>query len=164
MDRISAALLQDWAWLPYGYLFLVAGAAAWIDQRTGLIPNRLTLPSYLVLPGLIAVVAVLSGDWQPLWQALVGGLSLALAYLALAAIAPGQMGMGDVKLAGLLGMGLAHSGWPALAIGAMAGPLFGALQGLLLTSKGQGAGRTFPFAPAMCLGALVGLLAGPLLM
>ena len=150
----------DWAWLAFCYLALVAGVAAWIDQRTSLIPNRLTLPSYPVLAGLMAIPAVVAGDRNPLGRALVGGAGLGLIYLVMALIAPGQMGIGDVKLAGLLGMGLAYAGWSALVVGAVAGPLLGAAQGLLLLAKGHGARRSFPFGPAMSLGALVGLGAG----
>jgi len=96
----------------------------------------------------------------PLIRAFWGGAGLFAVYLALAWLAAGQLGMGDVKFAGLLGMGLAHQSWTALAVGALAGFALGGLAGLALVVKGSGARHSFPFGPWMCLGATLGWLVG----
>ncbi len=69
------------------------------------------------------------------------------------------MGMGDVKLAGVMGLYLGLSVIPALLLAFAAGALVGAA----IIARHGSAGRKMgvPFAPFMALGALAGLLAGP---
>ena len=155
-----AHLLVAWLWPAYLYLGLVGLLAAWIDARSGLIPNWLTGPSYPLLLGLLALSAGQDHDWPPFGRAVAGGLVLSLGYLVLAALAPGQIGLGDVKLAGLLGLGLARASWAAWLVGVGAGFTFGAIQGLVLLAKGKGPQHHFPYGPALSLGALTGLLIG----
>jgi len=156
MDWIGVALPPGWAWPAYLYLAGVGLAASWIDQTTGRIPNRLVLPSYPIVLGLLVWAAALGHDATALVRAALGGAGLFLVYLMLTWVAAGQLGMGDVKLAGLLGMGLAHVGWTALAVGALAGFALGGAAGLALLAQGKGARQAFPFGPWMCLGALLG--------
>jgi leader peptidase (prepilin peptidase)/N-methyltransferase len=68
--------------------------------------------------------------------------------------------MGDVKLAGVLGLFLGKSVGPALLIGLLAGSLFGVA---VMARKGVKEGRktTVPFGPFLALGGIVGILAGP---
>jgi len=160
VDHLGAALTQGWAWPAYLYLAAVALAASWVDWTSGRIPNRLTLPAYPIVLGLLAWSAVAQQHYQPLVRALWGGVSLFAVYLALALLAAGQLGMGDVKLAGLLGLGLAHVAWAALLIGTLAGFTFGGMAGLVQLARGQGMRQTFPLGPWMCLGALLGGVTG----
>jgi leader peptidase (prepilin peptidase)/N-methyltransferase len=71
------------------------------------------------------------------------------------------MGLGDVKLAGVLGLFLGFLGWAELVVGAFAGFVLGGLFaiGLLLSRR---AGRTsgIPFGPWMVAGAWVGIVGG----
>ncbi|MCL2803009.1 MAG: prepilin peptidase [Micrococcales bacterium] len=159
MNSLAAAVGPGLAWPAYLYLGVIALVASWIDGRSGLIPNRLTLPSYPVLVALLAVAAATGGSWPSFGRALAGGVSLVAFYLLLAYLAPGSLGMGDVKLAGLLGLGLAYSNWAALGLGTLAGFIIAGGLGLFHLLRGHGAGHSFPFGPAMCLGALAGLLA-----
>ena len=156
VDQFGTALTQGWVWPAYCFLAVIGLAASWVDGTTGRIPNRLTLPSYPILIGLLAWPAIAQRQAEPFVRALWGGVGLLMLYLVLAWLAAGQMGLGDVKLAGLLGMGLAHIAWPALAIGTLAGFTLGGLAGLVLVVRGQGVHQRFPFGPWMCLGALLG--------
>jgi leader peptidase (prepilin peptidase)/N-methyltransferase len=71
------------------------------------------------------------------------------------------MGLGDAKLAGLIGVVLAYQSWGVFAVGAMAAFLLGALWGIVaMVKKGTGRGTTIPFGPWMCAGAAVGLAVG----
>ena len=80
---------------------------------------------------------------------------LALVLLAAAVARPGGMGMGDVKLALLLGFAVGRSVPVALAVALLAG----AVPGLVLVARhGRRArGIGIPFAPCLALGGLVAL-------
>jgi leader peptidase (prepilin peptidase)/N-methyltransferase len=84
----------------------------------------------------------------------------AFAFLFIAAIAyPAGMGMGDVKLAGMLGLFLGRSVGPAMLVALVAGTVAGAA---VMARKGTREGRktAIPFGPFLALGGLVGLYAG----
>jgi leader peptidase (prepilin peptidase)/N-methyltransferase len=73
--------------------------------------------------------------------------------------------MGDVKLAGLLGLYLGWLGWGVLVVGAAAGFAVQALLALvLLAGRRIGLHGELPFGPAMLLGAAVAIAAGDLLL
>jgi len=81
-------------------------------------------------------------------------------FLLIAALAyPGGMGMGDVKLAGVMGLFLGRAVAPAILIALLAGVLYGAL---VIARKGAQAGRktSVPFGPFLALGAIVAVYAG----
>jgi leader peptidase (prepilin peptidase)/N-methyltransferase len=78
----------------------------------------------------------------------------------LAALAhPAGMGMGDVKLAGVMGLYLGAAVAPAL----FAAFLLGSIVGVAMLARHGAAARKkgVPFAPFMALGGLLGLLVGP---
>jgi leader peptidase (prepilin peptidase) / N-methyltransferase len=94
---------------------------------------------------------------------LIGGLSYAVPMFILGVVAPGSMGMGDVKLAAYLG---AHLAWLSLShvlVGAFLGFLIGAILGLLLIAlRRKGRKDTLPFGPSMAIGAFLILFVGSL--
>jgi leader peptidase (prepilin peptidase)/N-methyltransferase len=68
------------------------------------------------------------------------------------------MGMGDVKLAGVMGLYLGLSVVPALLVAFLAGTVVGLA---IIARQGARARKTgVPFAPFLALGGIVGLLAG----
>ncbi|HLB22136.1 MAG TPA: prepilin peptidase, partial [Solirubrobacteraceae bacterium] len=96
-----------------------------------------------------------SGEPQRLIAAAAAGGFLLLAALAY----PGGMGMGDVKLAGVMGLFLGRAVAPAILIGLLVGVLVGVL---VIARKGVGAGRktAVPFGPFLALGGVVATFAG----
>jgi len=83
------------------------------------------------------------------------------AYAGMAIAWPGGMGMGDVKLAGVLGAFLGFAGWAALAVGAFAAFVLGGVVSiLLLVTKRVSRKGGIPFGPWMIAGAWVGLVLG----
>jgi leader peptidase (prepilin peptidase) / N-methyltransferase len=84
----------------------------------------------------------------------------AFTFLLVAALAyPAGMGMGDVKLAGVMGLYLGSAVIPALFVAFVAGSLVG-----MVTIAREGAGarkKGVPFAPFLAIGGLVGVIAGP---
>ena len=91
-------------------------------------------------------------------ELLIAGAGAFLAMLVIALAYPSGMGMGDVKLAGVMGLYLGQAVIPALFVGF----LTGAVVGLgIVAREGPGARKKgVPFAPFLALGGLAGLLVG----
>ena len=124
-----------------------------VDLRERLLPNRVLLPATVGAAALLVVAAVRLGAWPDLLRAAAGAVTLFCVLLALALLAPGQFGMGDVKLGALLGLYLGWLGWPALALGVLAGFAVQAVAALvLLAARRVGLRSALPFGPALLLG------------
>jgi leader peptidase (prepilin peptidase) / N-methyltransferase len=142
-------------WLAVG-----AVALAWIDGAAQRLPDVLTIPAWAGTVVLLLAAAAASGHWPALLRALLGGLALAAAYLALALISRGAVGLGDAKLAASLGTLTAWYGWPQLVAGVFAGFLLGASYGLgLLAWRRATRQRRIAFGPFMVAGAFLAVLA-----
>jgi leader peptidase (prepilin peptidase)/N-methyltransferase len=82
------------------------------------------------------------------------------AYLVLALLRPGQLGGGDIKLAGLIGLGLGWLGWPAVIAGAVLAFVLTAVVSLaLLAARRIRLRDSICFGPFMLGGALLAILA-----
>jgi len=126
-----------------------------IDLDTRKIPNKITAPAAVA-----AVVIGLALKPSGVVTQLIGGAAAGGAFLLIVLAYPRGMGMGDVKLAGVLGLYLGASVAPAL----FAAVLVGAVGGTLVMARvgvKQGRKTAVPFGPFMALGGVVGLLAGP---
>jgi leader peptidase (prepilin peptidase) / N-methyltransferase len=135
-------------------LVLIIVPAALIDLEHRVIPNRLT-----ALGAVLAVAIGLALDPSGEPERLAAGAA-AGGFLLLAALAyPGGMGMGDVKLAAVIGLFLGRATAPAILVALLAGAVVGIA---IMAVKGVGEGRktAVPFGPFLALGALVGVLAG----
>ncbi len=141
-------------WLGIAMVLMLV-PVAFIDLEHRIIPNR------ILLPGALAAVAIVAAG-QPgrLPEHLIAGAA-AGGFLLLAVLAyPRGMGMGDVKLAAVLGLFLGKSVAPAMLAALLSGSLLGAA---IIARKGAQEGRktAIPFGPFLALGAVVGLFAGP---
>jgi leader peptidase (prepilin peptidase)/N-methyltransferase len=132
---------------------LVAVTATDLTHR--IVPNRIVLPA-----AAIVLVAQTVLDPSPEWA--LGALG-ASGFLLIAALAyPAGMGMGDVKLALLLGAMLGR----LVGVGLMLGMVAALIPSVVLLARHGSAARKMgiPFAPFLALGALIALFAGqPLL-
>ncbi|WP_231486422.1 prepilin peptidase [Candidatus Blastococcus massiliensis] len=145
------------AQLPAWLVFVSAGLVlAVIDLRAKLLPNRVLLPATLAVLVLLTVAAAVDDAWPDLLRAaLAGAVSFGVG-LVLALISPSGLGMGDVKLAALLGLVLGWLGWPVVLLGFLVGFLLQAVLGLaLLAVRRAGRSTELPFGPALLAGALV---------
>lgn len=150
----SAAVLgldSDLIWaLPFAAMLICVGA---IDLDHRVVPNRIVVPAAVY--GLITAVVLRLDDVPELLIAGAGAFAL----LLLVALArPGGMGMGDVKLAGVMGLYLGLSVAPALLIAFLAGSLVGV--GVMIRGGVDKRKSAVPFAPFLALGGLIALLAG----
>jgi leader peptidase (prepilin peptidase)/N-methyltransferase len=145
--------------------FLAVGAfgvaLAYVDLRRHRLPDALTYPALAAGALLLGAAAVVDREWGDFLPALLGALALRGFYRLLAMIRPADMGMGDVKLAAVLGLYLGWLGWDILLLGAFLGFLIGGLVGLVLLALRRAALRTaVPFGPSMLAGALVAVVWG----
>jgi leader peptidase (prepilin peptidase)/N-methyltransferase len=126
------------------------GAVVESDLAQRRIPNRIVGPAALACAALW-----LAGGIVPF--ALIDGLVLVVVLLALSLCAPHALGMGDVKLALLLVLGLDGRGVVALLVALELAACFGLL--LLVRHGRAGGSRQLPLAPFFAAGALIALLA-----
>ena len=137
--------------LPFAAMLI---AVAGIDLEHRIIPNKIVVP--MLAFGILAT-AVVRPDF--LVEALIGGAGAFTFMFLIALVHPKGMGMGDVKLAAVMGVFLGLSVVPALLLGFLSGSLVG----VAVIAKYGAAGRKrgVPFAPFLALGGLIALLAGP---
>lgn len=141
------------------YLGAVGTLLALIDIEVHRLPDKLTLASYPIVAALLLIPAIADGQWGAYGRAWLGALAMFAFYLALALIYPAGMGMGDVKLAGVLGLGLGFLGWPYVIVGLFAAFLLGAVIGIALMIFGKAGRKTaVPFGPFMIAGAIVAMM------
>jgi leader peptidase (prepilin peptidase) / N-methyltransferase len=128
-----------------------------IDLEHRIIPNRIVAP--LALAAIVLTVV-----FQPhlLTEHLIAGAA-AGGFLLVAVLAyPAGMGMGDVKLAAVMGLVLGRSVAPAMLIALVTATVVGAV---VIARKGVSEGRktAIPFGPFLALGSVIALFAGPAL-
>lgn len=155
----------DWALPAYLVFFASLLAVTVIDLEHFIVPNRIVVATLAVSVPLLVAAAALDGDWSSLRTAVVGALAAGGSLLVVNLVSPRGMGMGDVKLAVVLGLFL---GWINLAhvlLGLFLGFLLGALGGVLLMVLGRRSRSDhLPFAPFLAGGAVLAVLfGGPIL-
>jgi leader peptidase (prepilin peptidase)/N-methyltransferase len=135
-------------------LVALLGVVTLSDLRTRLIPDA------ALLLGLVVALAVcLLSDPGGVPERLLAGFVAGGFLLVAAVIRPDGMGLGDVKLAGVLGVYLGARVIEAMVVAFAAGSVAGLV---LLARHGWTArSRTIPFAPFLAIGALVALAPQP---
>jgi leader peptidase (prepilin peptidase) / N-methyltransferase len=135
-------------------LVLLRVPVALIDLDHQIIPNKLMILGAALAPALVMLTAP-DDIVEHLIAGAAGGMFFFLAVLAY----PRGMGMGDVKLAAVLGLFLGRAVGPAIFIALVTGTLVGAL---IMARKGVQEGRKtkVPFGPFLALGGVVALFAG----
>ncbi len=135
---------------------LVQCLLVWVaahDVATRKIRNVVTGPAAVA-----AIVLRVAFERSSLVEILIAGAAAAAAFLAFAVATKG-LGIGDVKLAGLLGLLLGEAVLPGLIVGTIAG---GIVSLALISRSPEWRRRTIPYGPYLCLGGAVAILAfGP---
>jgi leader peptidase (prepilin peptidase)/N-methyltransferase len=137
-----------------GLVFVSALVAVTLtDLELKLIPNKI-----LLVAAVLGVVIVAIGDPASLPERLAAAAGAGGLLFAAALAYPRGMGLGDVKLAAVMGLFLGRDVAPALLVALLAGSLVGlaimAIEGAAARKRG------IPFGPFLALGGVVGLLAG----
>jgi leader peptidase (prepilin peptidase)/N-methyltransferase len=132
-----------------------------VDLASHRLPDRVTCPAAVVCAAAFLVDAAVLGSWGALVRAVAAAaVAFAVPY-AVAAISPEAMGLGDVKLLGLLGLVLGWFGWGVLLAGVFLGLLTGAAVSVVLLAARRAGWRTaLPFGPPLLAGAVLALALG----
>lgn len=150
-----------------GVLLLAGGAAfalcgtalAFIDINQHRLPNRIVYPWTGFTFGLLVLVTFLLTDVGALGRAVAAGLAWGLLFLLVRLIHPPSVGMGDVKLAVVLGMYTGFLGWEVFAGGVVLSFLLGGLVSVwLLLSRRAVSTSRIAFGPFLILGAALVLV------
>ncbi len=130
-----------------------------IDLAVRRLPNPVVAAAAVVAGLLLVVAAVATGQYGPLVRAALAGAAMGGAYLLLALLPGGQLGLGDVKLAAVLGLVLGWFGWPYVLAGAAVPHLLNGPAVLVLLATGRvRRGSALPLGPALLAGALLAVL------
>jgi leader peptidase (prepilin peptidase)/N-methyltransferase len=123
------------------------------------LPDPLVGAAFLVTAAVLGTASIVEHDGRPLLRCGVAGLGCGAAYCVVVAVPRTGLGLGDAKLAGLLGFLLGWLGWPAVLLGlalpyACNGPV---VLGLLLTGRVR-RDTPLPFGPELLAGAYLAIL------
>jgi len=153
--------LDPWRAALVAGLLALMPAAALIDLRHRIIPNRLTYPALLLFPVVLGLAWISGAAVDPVRG--LFGLLLYGGVLFLVAVVSRGMGMGDVKLAALIGLVLGSLGLRYVGVAAGAAIVLGGVGGLVALAMGRSRKSAIPFGPYLATGAIVaGLWGGPI--
>ena len=145
------------AYLALAFVCVTLGA---IDLRTRLLPNRITYPALPLVAALLLGASVAEHDLGAMVRALEAGGLAGVVFFTLVLISPGGLGLGDVKFALVLGVGLGWLGWSAVAAGFVGAFLLGGVAALVAVAVLRlGRKAQLPFGPWLAAGALLAVLA-----
>jgi leader peptidase (prepilin peptidase) / N-methyltransferase len=158
---VAVALVYEDPWravllAPFAGLMV---AISVIDTRHRRIPNRLVYPAFLIAAAVI-VVGDLAGGGLGALDAGIGLFAYGLGLMVIALISPKGMGMGDVKLAGLIGLVLGSIGLDLVAVAAGMGILLGGIGAIVALLAGAGRKSAIPFGPYLAAGAVISVFVG----
>lgn len=150
----AVVLYDDPPELALGLVFVALLAAITLTDL-----ERRVIPNAILLAGAVLGVAIVAvTDPSSLGERVAAGAG-AGGFLLVAALAyPRGMGMGDVKLAAVMGLFLGTAVAPAIAVALCAGAAVGIT--LMLRHGAAARKQAVPFGPFLALGGFVGLLAG----
>jgi leader peptidase (prepilin peptidase)/N-methyltransferase len=134
-----------------GFFCAVLVTVTATDLTHRIVPNRIVVPA-----AAIVLVAHTALEPRPEWA--LGALGASFFLFAAALAYPAGMGMGDVKLALLMGAALGKS----VSVGLFAGMIFALVPSVFLLARHGSSARKMgiPFAPFLALGSVVALFAG----
>jgi leader peptidase (prepilin peptidase)/N-methyltransferase len=142
-------------------LTVLAGVLlAGVDVRCGRLPTRLVGLTGVAVVGVLGATAVTTRHMALVGDAVLAAGVVGLAYLLVGLLCPGQLGLGDVRLAALRGLPLGATGWTVVTVGVvlpyvLAVPV--AVHGIVSRRRCCGRGD-FAFGPYLVAGAVVGVL------
>lgn len=149
-------------WVTPAFALAAAGGASLgvIDARTQRLPNVIVYPAFAAVAAFLVLAAAATGEWGSLGRAGLGGAALGGVYLVIHLIDPQgrSLGLGDVKLAAILGTLAGWMSWTTVIWTGALPFLVGAVAAIALLVRGRGGrGTMIAFGPFMLIGAVVAL-------
>jgi leader peptidase (prepilin peptidase)/N-methyltransferase len=145
----------------YWIFFLALATVSVTDLTHRLVPRHLIYAALVVMVPVDVAVSAVNGTWHDLvGAAIAGGVAFGLFFLIWFFV-PRGMGFGDVRLAGLIGVGLGYLSLLHAYLGFLGGFLLGLLVGVVvLVRSSEGRKTRVPFGPPLAGGAVVATLWG----
>ena len=135
------------------YTTVIGLVLAVTDFKTHRLPNAFIWPSYGILAALLVSQGVITQEWSDVVRAaLVAAATLAVFFLLHRYT---SLGLGDVKLAGMLAIPLGWSSWTAGYYGPALGFLLGAVAGIVVLIATKSSKTHLAFGPYLVAGALL---------
>lgn len=156
LGRVFARVAEGLEAAAFVVFFAGTAVLAVIDARTLRLPNRVLFPVAWTGLALLGASAACSGSWPRLRVALASAAVLVAVFFALRKAS--GLGLGDVRLAGLLGLFLGWVGPGAVVAGLVAGTVAGGVFAAVLMVLGTGRRRLLPYGPFLVLGAWLAVL------
>jgi leader peptidase (prepilin peptidase)/N-methyltransferase len=135
-----------------------------IDLRLHRLPNALTYPTAVFLLALLLIGPFAGGSWQQSLNVLLQGLVPAASLLAIGLLSRGGMGLGDVKLAAIMGWSAGWFGLAATVTGFASAFLLGGAYAVIVLVTRKGSRKSaIPFGPFLLAGFWIAFAGGNLL-
>ena len=152
---INDTILSVWAVPVYAYFIWLSVVLSLIDLRELRLPNKYVYPAYVfVLAGLL-LPAIFANQWQAFAAAMLCGLVGFALFMLLHVIYSAGLGMGDVKLAGIIGMITGWVSWGTALVALMLAFFLSALVSIVLLATRKATMKSaLPFGPFMLGGAI----------
>lgn len=149
-----ARISLEW-WPAFLVFAAVAVVLVVVDVEHHRLPDRVVVPATAVEVVLLAGTAASTGQWSRLGQGALGAIVLTVVMAVLWVASHGDLGLGDVKLAPLLGLMLGWLGWRQLALGVSCGLVVTAIAAVVLLASGRDRRTHVPVGAALLVGAIV---------
>jgi leader peptidase (prepilin peptidase)/N-methyltransferase len=146
------------AYLAYSFVIVLLTIT---DIDTKLLPNRILLPGTVVSGSLLVVGSIATGSGWDLVRGIAAGAVYFVIMLILALVARGALGMGDVKLAFLIGLFVGYLGWGYLVIAGLGAFILGGVVSIvLLAARRVSRKDSIPFGPFLTSASVLAIVVG----
>jgi len=159
LSFIDDTILTIWALPVYAYFIWLSVVLSVVDFRELRLPNKYVYPAYGIVTLGLLVPAAIGGYWVSMFQAAMCALVGLAIFMIMHVIYPSGMGMGDVKLAGIIGL---VAGWVSIAtaiVALMFSFFLSAIVSIVLLVSRRATMKTaLPFGPFMLGGAILAII------
>ena len=151
----------DWVVPAYLVFFLCLVSISVIDSQRQIIPNYIVYPTIFASIPLLALAALVEGEWDRFGHAMLGATLAWLVLFVIHMISPGGMGFGDVRLAFVLGLFLGWINLSHVVTGMFLGVLIISVVGVVLAVlRLRSLQEHIAFGPFLAAGSTLAVFAG----